>query len=57
MGEINYLDSVSITQLLVKCNLFAFVTYPSNMLLMAQERIKEMYVVKTIIPLVFFWGE
>jgi O-antigen/teichoic acid export membrane protein len=51
----NYLDSVEITRFLVLCNLFAFITYPAGMLLMAQERVKEMYAVSTLIPLVF-WG-
>jgi O-antigen/teichoic acid export membrane protein len=52
----NYVDSVEITQLLVLCNLFAFITYPASMLLMAQERVKEMYIVNTLIPVIFWSG-
>jgi len=53
---VNYLESVKIAELLVLCNLFAFITYPAGMLLMAQQRVKEMYLVNTIIPLVFWFG-
>jgi len=52
----NYLDSVEIAKFLVLCNLFAFITYPAGMLLMAQERIKEMYIVNTLIPVIFWSG-
>jgi len=52
----NYIDSVEIAKYLVLCNLFAFITYPAGMLLMAQERIKEMYFVNTLIPVIFWSG-
>ena len=53
---INYLRSVEITQYLVLCNLFAFITYPASILLMAKERIKEMYLMSTLIPIIYWTG-
>lgn len=50
-----YVDSIKIAQLLILCNLLAFITYPTSILLMAQEKIKEMYFVNTLLVLVF-WG-
>ncbi len=52
---INYLSSVVIVQFLTLCYLFAFITFPSSLLLMAQERKKEMYFVSTLMPLIY-WG-
>lgn len=51
----SYIESVMIAKLLILCNLFAFITYPVGMLLMAQERVKEMYFVNTLLP-VAYWG-
>jgi O-antigen/teichoic acid export membrane protein len=53
---INYTDSVEITKFLVLANLFSFITYPTALLLMAQERIKEMYFVNALIPLIYWCG-
>jgi O-antigen/teichoic acid export membrane protein len=52
----DYIKSVEILKYLVLCNLFAFITYPTGMLLMAQERLKEMYFINTLIPIVFWCG-
>lgn len=51
-----YIDSVTIARFLILCNLFSFITYPTSLLLMAQERIKEMYIVNTVIPFVYWIG-
>lgn len=51
-----YSQSVEITQLLVLCNLFAFITYPAGIFLMAKQRIKEIYFVNTLIPIIFWIG-
>lgn len=53
---VDYIESVEIAQLLILCNLFAFITYPASLLLMSQQRVKEMYLVGTLIPLVFWIG-
>jgi O-antigen/teichoic acid export membrane protein len=51
----NYLDSVEIIQFLVCCNVFAFITYPTNFMLIAKERQKALYVINLLLPVVF-WG-
>lgn len=53
---IEYSESVSVARFLILCNLFAFINYPTSFLLMGKERIKEMYLVNTIIPLVYWIG-
>ncbi len=53
---VQYAGSVTIAQFLILCNLFAFITYPTSLLLMAQERIREMYIVNTLIPVVYWCG-
>jgi len=53
---VDYSGSVEIAQYLVLCNLFAFITYPASMLLMAKERLREMYLINTLIPLVYWSG-
>jgi O-antigen/teichoic acid export membrane protein len=51
-----YTESINIARFLILCNLFAFITYPASLLIMAQERIKEMYMVNTLIPVVYWCG-
>lgn len=53
---VDYAESVEITQFLVLCNLFAFITYPTSIFLMAKERIKEMYLISTLIPIIYWTG-
>ncbi len=53
---IEYSESISIARFLILCNIYAFITYPTSLLLMAQERIKEMYLVNTLIPLIYWTG-
>lgn len=53
---IEYSESVSVAQFLILCNIFAFITYPTSFLLMGKEKIKEMYLVNTLIPLVYWIG-
>lgn len=52
----NYLESVEITQFLILCNLFAFITYPTSLLMMAKEQQKDLYIISTLIPIVFWSG-
>lgn len=54
VGE-NYQQSIEITQWLVLCNVPGFISYPAGMLLIAREKIKQMYVVSMLMPFVF-WG-
>lgn len=51
-----YVNSIQIAQFLILCNVYAFITYPTSLLLMAMERIKEMYWVNTLIPFVYWIG-
>ena len=51
-----YSDSILITEIIVMANLFAFITYPTGLLLMARERIREMYIINSIIPIVYWLG-
>jgi len=51
-----YQESIVITELLVLCNIFAFITYPTGMLLMVQERLKKLYFVNTLIPVIYWTG-
>jgi O-antigen/teichoic acid export membrane protein len=52
----DYADSVTVIQLLVLCNFFAFITYPTNFMLIAKEKQKTLYFVNTLLPFVFWTG-
>lgn len=51
-----YQESVGIAKYLILCNLLAFISYPTGILLMATEQIKKMYLVNTLLPLIFWSG-
>lgn len=51
----NYSESITIIQLLVFCNVFAFITYPTNFMLIAKENQKVLYLINILLPLIF-WG-
>lgn len=53
---VNYIESVDIAKYLVLCNLFAFITYPTSMLLVTQERIHMMNLLGTALPIVYWIG-
>lgn len=52
----DYLDSVPVIQFLVYCNVFAFIAYPTNFMLIAKERQKALYFINTLLPFVFWIG-
>jgi O-antigen/teichoic acid export membrane protein len=52
----DYAESVAVIQLLVFCNFFAFITYPTNSMLIAKEQQKTLYFVNTLLPFVFWTG-
>jgi O-antigen/teichoic acid export membrane protein len=54
VGE-KFSDSVLIVRLLVLSNVLAFITYPCGILIMARKKIKVMYYLAAIQPLIF-WG-
>ncbi|MFV8372652.1 polysaccharide biosynthesis protein [Flavobacterium sp. LB2P74] len=52
----DYFASVSVIQFLVFCNIFAFITYPTNFMLVAKEQQKTLYFVNTLLPFIFWTG-
>ncbi len=55
VGEV-YTSSVSVAQFLVLCYIFSFITYPSGILIMANERVKALYFTSALQPVVFWSG-
>ena len=53
---LQYIKSITIARFLILCNIYAFITYPTSLLLMAQERIRQMYIVNTLIPVIYWAG-
>lgn len=51
-----YESSVDIMQWLLMCNLLAFISYPSGMMMYAVERIKEMNMISLLTPIIFWSG-
>ena len=54
--DVSYRSSVPIVHFLVLCNFFAFISYPLGMLLVAKQRVKEMFFINWLIPLIFWIG-
>lgn len=52
---VEYSESVRVAQWLVMCNVLGFISYPAGVMLMAREKVRQMYVVNGVIPLIF-WG-
>jgi O-antigen/teichoic acid export membrane protein len=52
----DYGESVTVIRLLVFCNFFAFITYPTNSMLIAKEQQKTLYFINTLLPFVFWTG-
>jgi O-antigen/teichoic acid export membrane protein len=53
---IEYQESIVNVQWLVACNILGFINYPTGMLLVAQKRIKEMYIISFLMPVVYWVG-
>ncbi len=51
-----YMQSIEVVQLLVLCNVFAFITYPTNSMLIAKEKQKVLYFVNALLPFIFWVG-
>ena len=52
----SYLDSVEVVTWLVLCNIFAFVTYPAGMLMVALEKLKSIYFLNFMMPILYWTG-
>ena len=53
---IDYTESVVIVQFLIFCNILGFISYPAGMMLMAREKIKHIYFINALIPVIFWAG-
>lgn len=51
-----YLSSISIASILVLTYIFSFITYPSGILIMANERVKALYFTSALQPIIFWIG-
>lgn len=51
-----YQSSVLITKFLIASNLFSFITIPGSYIIMSFERVRELYIINTIITVVFWLG-
>ena len=51
-----YLDSIPIASILLLCYLFSYISYPANLLLVAQKKIKWINIISTFNFLVFWTG-
>lgn len=53
---IEYSTSVELSRFLVLCFVYGFITYPASLLLIAKEKTRELNLVATLIPLVYWLG-
>ena len=53
---VEYETSIIIVQWLVACNILGFISYPTGMLLVAQKKIKEMYIISFLMPAIYWVG-
>jgi O-antigen/teichoic acid export membrane protein len=51
-----YSKSVEIVRILLLCNVLGFISYPAGMMLLAQEKIKQMYIINALLPIIFWVG-
>lgn len=52
----SYTQSVGIAQALVLGYIFSFISYPAGIIIMAYERVKELYLTSAILPVVYWLG-
>jgi len=52
----SYADSIIIVKLLLFANIFSFISIPTSLILNSLLRLKELYIINTIIPIVFWIG-
>jgi O-antigen/teichoic acid export membrane protein len=51
-----YITSIHIASILTLTYIFSFITYPSGILIMANERVKALYITSAIQPIIFWFG-
>lgn len=52
----HYENSVLIAQLLIFCFIYGFISYPASFLIIAQERIRTLYITAVIAPIIYWTG-
>jgi O-antigen/teichoic acid export membrane protein len=52
----NYLHSIRISEFLILCNIFAFISYPAGMLLVAFQKVKYLNFIAFFLPIIFWLG-
>ena len=53
---IHYYNSIYISKFLILCNIFAFISYPAGMLLVAKQKVKYLNILAFFLPIVFWFG-
>lgn len=53
---VDYTASIALSRFLILCFLFGFITYPASFLLMAKEKTRELNLVATLIPVIYWLG-
>lgn len=53
---VEYEASIAIVQWLVACNILAFISYPAGMLMVAQKKLNEMYIISFFMPVIYWLG-
>jgi O-antigen/teichoic acid export membrane protein len=51
-----YEQSIDVVQWLIACNILAFISYPAGMLMVANEKLKEMYIISFLMPIIYWVG-
>lgn len=52
----HYENSVLVAQLLIFCFIYGFISYPAGFLIIAQERIRTLYITAVIAPIIYWTG-
>jgi len=50
----SYIESINLVKILTLCNIMAFISYPTSVILIAQEKLKYIYVISTINTLLYW---
>jgi O-antigen/teichoic acid export membrane protein len=50
----SYIESITLVKILTLCNIMAFISYPTSVILIAQEKLKYIYVISTINTLLYW---
>lgn len=51
---VNYETSIPIAKMLILCNVMAFIAYPSSLIIIAKERVRDILIISFILPLLYW---